>query len=359
MPPSLATPPRRHFAITNAIAIAGAVGLAACASAPAPATLTDEQIARCREVEIAYRTDAPDYAAKRDALARDELAARWLVRMFVADVVAGREVRAVDEGTQSLRAAPRAPAARELAAALQQLRAEDARAARGRLLETVAADEPSTNATAAAGRGTGEQRALAEIVSLGAIAVPVLVHDLLEHEHSEVRELGAELLARVGAPAVPALQRIARAGDAKQRRVAALALGHIGIDADVLATLRALATDGDYTVRADALRGLTGGGADAEALLVERLRADDDAFVRRVAAQTLGHFRTPTAAAALVDYLERTERESDRDGERAAQSALMAIADTRRLRTTAAWRAWAAALGTGAPRAPGNSLAPR
>src|SRR5699024_812042 len=106
------------------------------------------------------------------------------------------------------------------------------------------------------GRDEIERRAIAQLVALADVAVPVLVHDLLEHEQPHLRELGAELLAHVGAPAVPALQRVATGGAPKQRRAAARALGRIGIDASVLATLRQLAADGDYTVRADALRAL-------------------------------------------------------------------------------------------------------
>jgi hypothetical protein len=363
MPPSLATTPRRPLRpVAFAFACALATLSACSTSAPAPARLTEDVVARCRQVEIAFQTDAPDYVAKRDAVASDERAAPWLVRMFVAHVVACREGTAVDEGAQSVVAPPKSPADLELAAQMERLRAEDQRAARDQVLGTVAAERTDATKTAGAGarpfrgRDEVERRAIAELVALGAIAVPVLVQDLLLHEQPHLRELGGELLAHVGAPAVPALQRVTRSGAPKQRRAAARALGRIGVDANVLATLRELAADGDYTVRADSLRALRDGGPDAQALLVERLRGDDDPFVRRVAADTLAHFENRTAALALADYLEHCIRTKDVEGERTAHRALAAMSRDRAVRTTAAWREWA---GTLPDAAPGRPTAPR
>ncbi len=334
MHPGAATNVRRtHVSI--------ALLLGACASSSGePARLSAEQLVRCRTAEAAYRADAADWPAQRDALAADPVAAAWLVRMFVIDVIAGREAHGVEEGAQAVVAEPRQPADKKAAAALQELRAADEQAAGSRLLRSVAehAAPPGGSPT------TIEQRAIAGIVALGSAAVPVLVHDLLEHEQPQPRELGSELLATIGAPARPALQRVARNGQARQQRAAARALGRIGVDAETLATLRTLAGDGDYTVRADALRSLRSGGEPARALLIQKLNADPDPFVRRVAAQTLEAFPSAPVANALIDYLERCKRERDWPGEQAAQASLQRLAGTRGPRTPDAWRAFAASI---------------
>jgi HEAT repeat protein len=279
--------------------------LAACASpggdAPFQAgTLTSAQAEAVRAAERAYRAADPGYESMRVALLADQVTANWLVRMFVRDVFTAREGRPLGEDEGLLRAAARIP-------------------------------DPV------------EDRALAEIGAAGAAAVPVLIGDLLRHGQPQTRELGVELLARVGTPAIPALQELARDGEPKHRRAAARALGAIGEDDAVFTVLRELADDGDYTVRADALRGLRS-GEQARLLLIDRLRGDPDPFVRRVASQSLAHFPDAATATALIDHLERCKRDREHAGEQAAQASLMAIAGARGPRTVEAWRAFAQSL---------------
>ncbi|MBL8728652.1 MAG: HEAT repeat domain-containing protein [Planctomycetes bacterium] len=282
-----------------------AVLLAACAGTSTPpfrpAALSAEQAELCRAAEQAYRGRAPDYESLRQRAAADPTTAVWLTRMFIRDVFTVREGRPLGEDQGLLRAA-------------------------ARIADPV------------------ETRAIAEIEALGAAAVPTLVGDLLCHGQPQPRELGIELLAHVGAPAVPAVQQLATSSDARQRRAAARTLGAIGVAGDVLPTLRRLAADADFAVRADALRDLHDGGAPVRDLLVERLGHDDDAFVRRTAAQSLQHFPGAAAANALIDYLERCKRERDYRGEEAAQASLQVFAGTHGPRTPAAWRAFAATL---------------
>lgn len=281
------------------VASATAFLFAACAGTRyEPGKLSDEQVAKCRALEVAYRANAPEYPALRDELVRDPVAAAWVVRMFVRDLFAVREGRPLGGDDELLRAA-------------------------AHIADPV------------------EVRALAEIRTLGAVAVPTLIGDLLRHDQPQPRELGIELLGLVGAPAIGPVQEVARSGEARHRRAAARALGRIGIDGAVLATLRELASDEDFTVRADALRSLRGGGEGVRDLLCERLQGDPDPFVRRVAAQTLGAFPATATALCLVDYLERCKREKDWPGEQAAQASLQQLAGTRSPRTPQAWRAWA------------------
>lgn len=279
-----------------------ALAVAGCAAAPDrfdPGLPTAAQMERLKAAEAAYRAAAPDYPAQRDALARDPVAAAWLARMFVRDVFTAREGRPLGEDDELLRAA-------------------------------AGVEDPIAS------------RAIAELRTLGAAAVPVLVGDLLQHDQPQPRELGIELLGEVGQPARPALLALLRGAPDKQRRAAARALGRLGVDAEVYAALTAMAVDADFTVRADALRGLRGAGAPAQEFLIGRLRADDDPYVRRVAAETLVAFPTTATANALVDHLERCERADDRASARAAQRALCTMAGVRAARPAAAWREWAA-----------------
>lgn len=282
---------------------------AACNSGPArfdPGALSPAQVEQCRVVEKAYRQQAADYPQRRDAALADPVVTAWVVRMFVRDLFAAREGQILGEDTPLLRAAARV-------------------------------QDPV------------EVRALAELRVLGAAAVPTLVGDLLLHEQPQPRELGIELLAMIGAPAVPALQEVARTGNQRPRRSAARALGGIGLDERAVATLRELAVDPDFTVRADAVRSLRGGGEPVRRLLIERLRGDDDPFVRRIAAQSLGAFAGPEAMLALVDYLEYCKQAPDFKGEQQAQESLQQLAGSRGPRTPDAWRAAAMELRSAPP----------
>lgn len=287
---------------------AAVLGMAACSSAReprAPTALTKEQVEVCKRVERAYREQDPEYPRLRDAALADPAVADWLVRVFVIDVSVVRERQGVRDD-DFMRAAART---------------DD---------ETIAV------------------RAAAEIATIGAKAVPVLVDELLLHEQPQPRAVGIELLTKVGMPAVPELKRVLRDGKPQQRRAAARALGAIGLDAEAFAMLRDLAKSGDWTIRADAMLGLAGGGEPALAILVDHVRNDADKHVRRMAARSLAKFKTASAAHALVDYLERCKGEPNRSGEEEAQYALQAMSGTLRARTVAAWRAYANELDAGA-----------
>jgi HEAT repeat protein len=274
--------------------------LAACASSrpQAPARMSQAQAEKCKELELAYRAGAAEYPALRDELIQDPIVVPWLTKMFVRDLITVREGRPLGEDQEFLAAAAK--------------------------LELKVAT-----------------RAIAEIETLGALAVPTLIDDLLRNTQAQLRELGIELLARVGQPAREPLLRLMRTGEEHEQRASARALGRIGVATEVFAALRELAQDGDFTVRADAVRALRTGGEPARLLLIERMQKDEDAFVRRTAASTLAAFPTTATALALVDFYDRCVNERDREGARAAQRALMELANTRNPRLPEQWRAWA------------------
>ena len=75
---------------------------------------------------------------------------------------------------------------------------------------------------------------------------------------------------------------------------------------------------------------------------------DEDAFVRRKAAETLGEYPDAVAGEALVGFLERSKERNDWPGELAAQSALQQIAGRKGPRTAQAWRRFVEQLREGA-----------
>lgn len=257
--------------------------LAACASTEAkwsPGQLDQVRLEKCRLAERAYREETPDYPGLRDDLAKDPVAASWFVRMLIRDLFTVREGRPLGEDQDLMRAAAKI-------------------------------EDPL------------EVRALAEIGEFGAVAVPTVVNDLLRHSQPQPRELGIELLARIGRPSLPALREMAHDGEPRHRRAAGRAMAAVGIDTEVMAMLTELAADPDFTVRADALRSLRGvGGAPAAALLRRSLSSDSDPFVRRQAAQSLAAFVELDSANVIIEYLARCQREGDERGEDAAQEAL-------------------------------------
>jgi HEAT repeat protein len=263
-----------------------------------PGALSPQQVAACKEVELLYREQSPDYGPRSEQLAADPVAVAWFVRMLIRDVLQARDGRNVSDFDSRLR----------LAAGF---------------------DDPL------------ESRALAAIEAFGVAAAPTVVGDLLQHPQGRARELGYELTARIGSPAVPFVLPMTSSPEPKQRRAAARALGVVDGGEAALVALQRLAEDADFLVRGDAMRGLAGhDSAVADQLLRQRLQSDPDPYVRRQAARALGQRPSVEAAAALVDYLDRCARETDGQGEQLAQESLQQMAGTRGFRTPEAWRNW-------------------
>src|SRR5262245_50761033 len=122
-------------AVTNVCrttAAAIAVALAACSASPdasGPGALTPAQVEVCKKVERAYREQDPEYPKLRDAAIKDDAVAGWLVRLFIVDLFRSREGRPLGKDQDLMRAAAKI-------------------------------EDPV------------EARATAEIVTLGAVAVP-------------------------------------------------------------------------------------------------------------------------------------------------------------------------------------------
>jgi HEAT repeat protein len=192
---------------------------------------------------------------------------------------------------------------------------------------------------AAAGmRDAAEKRAVEQIQAMGAAAAPCLVEDLLKHKLGERRELGVELLGKVGPAALPSLQPLLADADPKLRRWGMRAVAAMPFGAATRDLLVRGAADADFGVRSEALRGFEGGGPAEQQLLRKALVQDPDPLVRRSAAQALAGYRDRETAALLIEYLERCERERETLGRQIAQESLQTLSGSKGKRTPEAWR---------------------
>lgn len=262
-----------------------------------PGRLDRQQTEAMKAAEQAYRKKE-GFEEKRDALAKDPVAAFWLTRMLVLEVVRARDPREISD--------------------------------RQRLV-------------AAAGvRDAAENRAIQQIVAMGKAAAPCLVEDLLKHKAADRRDLGVELLGRIGEVAAPAVTPLLRDPDPRLRRTGMRAVAAMSSTEAVRELLVQGAGDIDFGVRGEALRGLVSGGPAEAVLLHKALVQDPDPFVRRMAAQALATYRDRETARLLIDYLERCEREDERLGMKAAQTSLQSLSGSRYELAAEAWRKWLA-----------------
>ncbi len=304
------------------------LSLAACGASRAfeladPGQPTADQRAALVAAETCYRKGQP-FDELRRRIAGDPVTAWWFTRMVVRDLMAVREgqLTTLEQRNAPVRALPEFIAA-------------------GRKSEP-ADSEPLLRASAGQ-RNPIEVRALAEIDALGAAAVACVVRDLGCHPQSYVRQIGVELLGRIGAPARPAVERdLVAATDPVQRRTGVQALAAMPRDAELDERLRALGADPHHGVRAAAFDGLATAGADAAPVLRRAVDGDPDPLARRAAARALGFHRQAANAQALVGFLARCQQERDAAGADIAQAALQQLARSRGLRSIDAWRQWAA-----------------
>lgn len=156
-------------------------------------------------------------------------------------------------------------------------------------------------------------RALAE---LGAVdALPEIMAAFVEVDAApgDVEEV----LLAYGPPGVPVLTDMLASGSASERRLAAVALGHIAPH-QVLPDLSRALEDRDPELVASAARALGQlGDTKATPLLVGMLYSDRPWFVRVAASAALGNLEDPAAAPALVEQLDAEEWDLRNAGARA------------------------------------------
>ena len=255
-----------------------------------------QQMAALKAAEQAYRKKDAGFAAQRDALAQEPVTAFWLTRMLIDWTLKARDPREISEK--------------------QKL------------------------GSAADVRDAAENRAMDQIVAMGPAAVPCVVEDLMKNKAADRRELGVELIGRIGTVALPEVTPLLTESEGRLRRTGMRAVAAMPPSPQTRELLLRGAADADFGVRGEAVRGLGPGGPAEAALLHKALVQDEDPFVRRSAAQALGTFRDQESARLLIEYLERCYRERESLGQQAAQASLQSLSGMKGQRTPEAWRSW-------------------
>lgn len=195
------------------------------------------------------------------------------------------------------------------------------------------------------------ERAQSELVELAPISTPVLV-ELVGVRDGIVSFLGADLLARIGAPALRPL--LAKLGDAQPevRRRAAELYARLPPGAGSAeeaqvgeALARLVEKDPAWIVRAQAARSVGARGARGThkgfaAGVLARALADADASVVESAANALRELAEPRAVPLLIDALERSLAAGQLGAARAAQETLRALTGQKRDLLPQEWRRW-------------------
>lgn len=192
-------------------------------------------------------------------------------------------------------------------------------------------------------------RAQFELARLGAPAAPALV-ELYAVGDGVVAELASGTLVRIGKPSVPLAVPLLANGDPRVRRRGAALLAllpHAGAgEAEARDALRSRAlSDSDWIVRAEAARSLGARGArDVETgpwrLALERALVDPDPAVRRSASEGLLELGDRDAIPALANALARAVAEGEVKLLAALESALSGLAGSPGSRTPQGWLDW-------------------
>lgn len=195
------------------------------------------------------------------------------------------------------------------------------------------------------------ERAAAELVELAPISTPVLI-ELLGVRDGIVSFLAADLLARIGAPALPPL--LTKLGDPQPevRRRSAELCARLPIGASSAeeasvgeALARLVQQDKAWIVRAQAARALGARGARQKhkgfaAGVLTRALSDGDPAVVESAANALRELSEPRAVPLLIDALERSLAAGALAPARAAQESLRGLTGQKRDLLPQEWRRW-------------------
>lgn len=162
------------------------------------------------------------------------------------------------------------------------------------------------------------RRAQAELVARPDLSLDLLV-ETLRRSDADVKDLMTATFARIGEPALGRLERVLAEEDEQQPRIVATnAIGRIGLENEPTRStaeqllIDLLREDRDWAVRGEAARAL-GGYSSARVVqaLTTALHGDDDRFVQRKAAESLGDIGGEAAERALVAALPLAQRNRD------------------------------------------------
>ena len=251
------------------------------------------------ELWVAWREKAPDWTDRRRAALADPELTRFLVENLVLDMLAG--YKRADFSTPGAMAGSQFDRARA---------------------ELIVIGEPATWSLAelnAIGNGYGSAIGGQALIEIGRPSIPAVVAQL-DRQEFQARGRAVDVLAD--------LPHARRSESELQERLRVM-----------------MVKDPEWTVRkrcVDALAARASRDTTVEEARrsISRALGDPDEAVRRSAARALMRVGDPQAIPALINYLERCEREADLRGHDAALEALHGLSGTREPTDSASWRAY-------------------
>lgn len=166
-------------------------------------------------------------------------------------------------------------------------------------------------------------RARKTLGSMGEIAVPTIIAELVQNRYTDNRQLGATIFAAMRPDVVPRLEEAMTKSEPRYKRYYVEGVAGMKPVAQAEVLLVRWAKDEDYAIRAAAFVGLSRYGDRHLPALREAVAHDADSFVRRQIVKQLGRLKDRKTAAAVVEYYARCAADNDRRGITEAERTLI------------------------------------
>ncbi len=190
-------------------------------------------------------------------------------------------------------------------------------------------------------------RARSALGTMGPVAVPTVIDELMKNRFTDNRQIGVQILASMSKDVLPMLKQavIDSKPTFRHNYVAAVAGMKPSPERELM--LLDWSKNDDYLVRSGAFVGLQRAGDRHLALLRDAVARDPDTFVQKQVVKVLGGFTDRVTAATVIAYYARCEKRGDRMGASEAERTLVKISKkppTRRGRLIhyglSYWRKW-------------------
>lgn len=204
-----------------------------------------------------------------------------------------------------------------------------------------------------AGDGPTYYRARDELAVYKDESIPYLVEGLSGDNKADsvVRNLCSDLLAWLGDPALPAIEKAYGRAGQQGRAALARALKKMQSRASIPLLMEIAGGSDDFAVRIEALDTLGRMGAKEAAPVMRRCLSDGDVSVRKFAATWIGALGdgSPGVLEDLVECLERALGRNEGEIARACRASLKRLSGQDHGLDPARWRSWIRS-GAAAPR---------
>jgi hypothetical protein len=184
------------------------------------------------------------------------------------------------------------------------------------------------------------ERTRRELVEMRDVAGPLVVNGLAAAAGDTlVRQHAADLVGAMGPAVLPEVERALSDAAPQGRWELVRAVGRMKDPATTPFLSRVARGGGAFEPRIEAIKGLAQNGDAAGFAAVAAGLEDGDASVRKFSARYLPAYGRADAGPKLLAYMERCERERDREGVAEAHGALQKLTQLDMPAESGAWRA--------------------